>query len=316
MTTEKNRFSFWRSSMLMALVAFGSQAMSQTATAQDGGSSSIWWLAIGAMAVLLVAIAVLGTALVALARVDMKKTKGVATLILLMGAFSLYAQEQPAASESSLPDINIIWASFVLLAELLVVVILSAKVIRFSKKLSPENAVEAPVSTETPYWMKFAFAVAVVASIWYMGHIYFMDMPEKAPVAAADAGPEIDENNVALADAAGIGNGKTIYDKNCAVCHGAAGEGTVGPNLTDDYWLHGGSIHDIFKTVKYGVVEKGMISWKDQLSATEMQDVTSYIKASLHGTNPANGKAPEGEVYKDESSATAETAATNAEEGK
>ncbi len=87
--------------------------------------------------------------------------------------------------------------------------------------------------------------------------------------------------------------------QNCAACHGKAGEGVVGPNLTDDYWLHGGSIKDVFKTIKYGWPEKGMRSWKDDLSPMQMAQVSSYIK-SIHGTNPPNAKPQQGELYKEE----------------
>ena len=83
---------------------------------------------------------------------------------------------------------------------------------------------------------------------------------------------------------------------NCMPCHGTMGEGTIGPNFTDEYWIHGGSIKDIFTTIKYGVPEKGMISWSSQLRPTAMQNVASYIM-TLQGTNPPNGKAPEGTLY-------------------
>ncbi len=68
----------------------------------------------------------------------------------------------------------------------------------------------------------------------------------------------VDESTVkVLTEAADIAGGEKVFTQNCAACHGKAGEGVVGPNLTDDYWLHGGSIKDVFKTVKYGWPEKG-----------------------------------------------------------
>jgi cytochrome c oxidase cbb3-type subunit 3 len=112
----------------------------------------------------------------------------------------------------------------------------------------------------------------------------------------------IDENTVKVLTAAGdIASGEKVFVQNCAACHGKAGEGIVGPNLTDDYWLHGGSVKDVFKTIKYGWPEKGMRSWKDDLSPVQMAQVSSYIK-SIHGTNPSNAKAQEGELYKEENS--------------
>jgi len=107
-------------------------------------------------------------------------------------------------------------------------------------------------------------------------------------------GAFINEETVKFVDdVASLTEGKEIYLKNCATCHGQNGEGLVGPNLTDDYWIHGGGIKNIFKTIKYGVPAKGMISWETQLDPKKMQSASSYI-ITLHGTNPPNAKAPEG----------------------
>jgi cytochrome c oxidase cbb3-type subunit III len=84
--------------------------------------------------------------------------------------------------------------------------------------------------------------------------------------------------------------------ENCAVCHKNDGGGSVGPNLTDEYWIHGGSVKDIFKVIKFGVKEKGMIPWEGKLSPEEMQSLTSYI-ITLQGTEPENAKGPQGEKY-------------------
>jgi cytochrome c oxidase cbb3-type subunit 3 len=107
--------------------------------------------------------------------------------------------------------------------------------------------------------------------------------------------------------------GKAIFldPSKCPACHNADGGGNaVGPNLTDNYWLYGGSIRDIFKTIKYGT-SKGMRSWKDDLSAKQIAQVSSYIM-SLKGTKPANPKEPQGELYKEEplSKPVADSAAT------
>ncbi len=90
--------------------------------------------------------------------------------------------------------------------------------------------------------------------------------------------------------------GQEIYISKCSACHGQQGEGGVGPNLTDPYWLHGGNIQSIFKTIKYGVPAKGMISWEAQLIPKEMQQVASYIY-TLEGTTPENPKEPQGELF-------------------
>jgi len=107
----------------------------------------------------------------------------------------------------------------------------------------------------------------------------------------------VDESNVeVLADAGDLAHGKKIFEEKCFACHGKLGEGGIGPNLTDEYWVHGGSIKNVFRTVKYGVSGKGMQAWKDQLRPLEMQEVSSYI-LSLKGSNPPNAKEPEGELY-------------------
>lgn len=90
-----------------------------------------------------------------------------------------------------------------------------------------------------------------------------------------------------------LGAGKKIFDAACVVCHSADGGGGVGPNLTDDYFLHGGEIGEIFKTIKYGVPAKGMRAWNTDYSPVEIQNVATYIK-SLQGTTPLNPKDPQG----------------------
>jgi cytochrome c oxidase cbb3-type subunit 3 len=99
-----------------------------------------------------------------------------------------------------------------------------------------------------------------------------------------------------LTDATSIETGKEIFNNNCVTCHGPQGGGLVGPNLTDDYWIHGGGIKNIFKTIKYGVPAKGMITWQTQLNPKQIQSVASYVM-SLHGTNPPNAKPPQGDRY-------------------
>jgi len=127
----------------------------------------------------------------------------------------------------------------------------------------------------------------------------------KADVAAyvARAGASVDETTVTLTtDAGALAGAKETFITYCAACHGADGAGSatsVGPNLTDAYWIHGGGVKEIFKTIKYGVPEKGMISWKSQLKPNEIQALSSYI-LGLQGTGNASGKEPQGELWKEE----------------
>ncbi len=125
----------------------------------------------------------------------------------------------------------------------------------------------------------------------------------------------VDENTVtATDDAAVIAEGHTIFSNNCVACHGADASGaefSVGPNLTDAYWLHGGGVKNIFHTIKFGVPEKGMISWKAQLQPAQIRAVACYILAQ-HGKGGPTQKAPQGELWKDDASAPADSTATAA----
>ena len=125
----------------------------------------------------------------------------------------------------------------------------------------------------------------------------------------AKAKNNVDENTVTrLTDASDIDAGKKIFTTMCAACHAADGGGGVGPNLTDDYWLHGGSIKDVFKTVTYGWPDKGMKSWKDDYSPLQIQQISSYVM-TLHGTKPATAKEPQGSLYKETSAPAADSSA-------
>ena len=105
-------------------------------------------------------------------------------------------------------------------------------------------------------------------------------------------GDAVDENTVTMLVAADdLEEGKAIYMKSCASCHTESGAGNVGPNLTDDFWLHGNDIKNVFKTIRYGI--NAMPQWQNSYSNKQMAQVSSYVK-SLHGTNPANAKAPQG----------------------
>jgi cytochrome c oxidase cbb3-type subunit 3 len=109
----------------------------------------------------------------------------------------------------------------------------------------------------------------------------------------------VDENSVKKLDESGIASGKALFTQNCVACHGAEGQGNaVGPNLTDTYWLHGGDIKDVFKTIKYGWPEKGMRSWKEDFSPTQLAELASFVK-SLKGTTPPDAKEPQGELFID-----------------
>jgi cytochrome c oxidase cbb3-type subunit 3 len=165
-----------------------------------------------------------------------------------------------------------------------------------------------------PPWFTWAFIASIVFGIGYLWRYQFAANPApdqyqeynntvveakiKQEAYLKSKGGDVDETNVKMLGTDDIAKGKTLFAANCIVCHGDKGQGGVGPNLTDDYWLHGGRINDVFKTIKYGVVEKGMQSWKDVFSATQIAELSSYIM-SLHGSNPPGAKAPQGDLFKD-----------------
>jgi cytochrome c oxidase cbb3-type subunit 3 len=109
-----------------------------------------------------------------------------------------------------------------------------------------------------------------------------------------------------MADAAGLAAAKEIFVVKCKPCHGEQGQGGVGPNLTDDYWLHKGSLNDIFHTIKNGYADKGMQSWANDFTPKQISFLASYVK-SIHGTNPPNPKAPQGDLYSEKAAAPAAT---------
>jgi cytochrome c oxidase cbb3-type subunit III len=164
-----------------------------------------------------------------------------------------------------------------------------------------------------PPWWKygFYFTIAVAAlyilryHVWKTGPDPQQEYDQEMRVAAAQieeyrkkSGDMVDEKTVTMADATGIAEGDKIFHANCFACHGAKGEGGVGPNLTDDYWLHGGTINAIFKTIKFGVPEKGMQAWEKTYSPVQIKNLASYIK-TLAGTNPPNAKAPQGDLFQE-----------------
>jgi cytochrome c oxidase cbb3-type subunit 3 len=122
----------------------------------------------------------------------------------------------------------------------------------------------------------------------------------------------MDEKSVTLlTDAAALDKGKAIFTENCVACHRADGGGQIGPNLTDPNWILGGGIKNVFHTITNGGRDgKGMVAWKETLKPKEIQMVASYV-LSLQGSNPKDPKAPDGEVWVDDTKpATASTTAT------
>ncbi|WP_448517859.1 c-type cytochrome [Rhodoflexus sp.] len=157
-----------------------------------------------------------------------------------------------------------------------------------------------------PPWLAYFFYVTIGFGIVYMlnYHVFrISDLQEaeyQAEVAQAvlrygDNKDKVKVQIVQISDKALLENAKSIFEKNCTACHGKALEGGVGPNLTDNAYLHGNQLADIFKVIREGVPAKGMISWKGKLSDEEILQVASFIK-TMEGSNPPNAKAPQGTV--------------------
>ncbi|MBS1638096.1 MAG: c-type cytochrome [Bacteroidetes bacterium] len=179
-----------------------------------------------------------------------------------------------------------------------------------------------------PPWWKYGFYFTILVAVVYLIHFHVIKTGDlqtaeydkemaaaKAELAEhmKNAANNVDENTVKLlTDPAEIAAGKKVFDDNCVTCHRKDAGGQIGPNLTDDYWLHGGSIQDIFKSIKYGWTDNGMKSWKDELSPVQISELASFIK-SIRGSNPASAKAPQGDLYTEGTAAPSDSTKSGAD---
>ncbi|AXG72892.1 cytochrome C oxidase subunit III [Flavobacterium arcticum] len=181
-----------------------------------------------------------------------------------------------------------------------------------------------------PWWVYLFYGTVLFAVIYLVRFHIYGDYTQKeefeTEMAEARLAVEeykktakdlVDANTVTLlTDAGDLAQGKTIFETNCAACHRADGGGGIGPNLTDEFWVLGGGIKNVFHTISEGGRDgKGMVAWKGTLKPSEIQLVASYV-LSLQGTNPADAKAPDGEIWKEEGVENTEedTEETNATE--
>ena len=156
-----------------------------------------------------------------------------------------------------------------------------------------------------PKWWRYLFYATIIFSAIYIFryHVFGDDLQideynkKMALVEANKPKTKIDENALVLmTDAENLAKGKKNYAKNCVACHGAVGEGNaIGPNLTDKYWLNGGTLKDVYQIIKVGKPLKGMPAWESQLSPEQVLQVASYT-LSLQGTNPPNARKAQGEL--------------------
>lgn len=164
-----------------------------------------------------------------------------------------------------------------------------------------------------PPWWKYMFYATIVWAVVYMIVYHVADtLPlqegeyqnqivqaeeVKKKYLATQPKLQIDENMLSyFEDDAIIARGKELYTINCTPCHKADGGGSIGPNLTDEYSIHGGDVKSVYAVIKNGVPEKGMISWAGVMSPEQLRDVSFFV-LSLQGSDPAGAKQPQGTIF-------------------
>lgn len=173
-----------------------------------------------------------------------------------------------------------------------------------------------------PPWWKYMFYASIVFAIVYLIRFEVLDGDSQIveyDKAVAEAKAALNtykatatdlitaDNIILLTDATDLNRGRAVFNLNCASCHLSDGGGSIGPNLTDEYWILGGGIKNVFNTLLNGGRDgKGMISWKNTLKPSDMAKVASYV-ISLQGTTPAVSKDPQGEKWEATAAETTET---------
>ena len=168
-----------------------------------------------------------------------------------------------------------------------------------------------------PPWWTYLFYVTIIFGIFYVIFYHVTDtlplqeeeydiemaeataMAEMRLAASQAAGTTFNVDDLELTtDTEVLAIGAKVFGQQCAVCHKADAGGLIGPNLTDDYWLHGGDIKSVYKTISEGVQGTTMIPWKGSLSNDDMVALANYVK-SIRGSNPPGAKASEGELVEE-----------------
>jgi cytochrome c oxidase cbb3-type subunit 3 len=174
----------------------------------------------------------------------------------------------------------------------------------------------------TIFWLTIVFAPLYILYFHFGGGMLATERYDQAMIAFYDkqaeqllALGEISENTLVdlMVDPSMMNGGKKIFQSKCATCHGIFGEGGIGPNLTDEYWLHGAQLLDVYATVRDGVPAKGMLAWERQLRPAELLAVSSYV-GTLLGSEPPNSKVAQGDLSVRQAPAPAEEIEAAAEE--
>lgn len=162
-----------------------------------------------------------------------------------------------------------------------------------------------------PRWWVWTFVLTVLFALYHWTSHYTFgtkpdnraefnaDMDEIAKIRAAKAlgGPSDAEVMALVAQPESLALGKQVFMTNCMACHGQFAQGVIGPNLTDNYWLHGGRPSQMAQTAMNGVPDKGMPTWKGVLGDAQIRQAVAYV-VSLRGSNPPGAKPPQGVLEK------------------
>lgn len=167
------------------------------------------------------------------------------------------------------------------------------------------------LNNKAPAWIIFIFYATIGFSLLYL--IHYFGYPGNGKDQASEYDSTIvqhqrelalkketaNEHVVTLTQAEIIEKGKLIYaEKGCVGCHGNAGQGASGPNLADNFWIHGCSQESVQKIITEGNPVKGMLAYKSMLTEDEISQVSTYVLQEMVGSNPEGGIEPKGEECK------------------
>ena len=186
-------------------------------------------------------------------------------------------------------------------------------------RLNDDNMIEGyeydgitELDNPCPDWLMYIFYFTVLLTVFFLGYHFgsnsknkilqsYIGKLQNVQLQPVEEAPEVSESELValLEEPAELASGEEIFKDKCALCHGEFGEGLIGPNLTDNYWLHGqGNISDIVNTIRSGVPDKGMVAWKDRIPEKNILQIAAYIK-SLKGTQAEGAKEPDGKLIED-----------------
>lgn len=186
-------------------------------------------------------------------------------------------------------------------------------------RLNDDNMIEGyeydgitELDNPCPDWLMYIFYFTAFLAVFFLGYHFgsnskneilesYMKKLQNAQPTTVEQVPEVGESELValLQEPAELTSGEEIFKEKCALCHGEFGEGLIGPNLIDNYWLHGkGKISDIATTIRSGIPDKGMAVWKDRIPEENILQIAAYIK-SLKGIQVENAKEPQGKLIED-----------------